>query len=75
MGGYPETEEMDFEYSSSIALPNFVRKQTALLVEEIFRGRLRLGPPAAIGPLSDLVTKLDEMDKGMIQPVPFQTIR
>lgn len=75
MGDNPEAEEMDSEHITSIVLPDFVRKQTARLAEEIFQGRLRLDPPAAIRPLSDLVTKLDEMDKGMIQPAAFQAIR
>lgn len=74
MGGNPEAEEMDFEYLSGIVLPSFIREQTTRLAEEIFRGHLRLGPPAAIEPLSDLVTKLDEMDKGTTQPAAFQAI-
>ena len=65
IGGNPEVDGTDPEYSSGTALHDFVRKQTTRFVGEIFRGRFQLDPPAATKPLSDVVTKLDEIDKGM----------
>ena len=65
IGGNPEVDRTDPGYSSGTALPDFVRKQTARLAREIFRGRFQPDPLATIKPLSDVVTKLDEVDKGM----------
>lgn len=53
------------EYPSDTVSSDFVRKQTTRFSEEIFQGRLQLDPPAATKPLSDIVTKLGEVDKGM----------
>ena len=71
MGGNPEADGTDSEYVSGTVLPDFVRKQTARFAEEIFQGHLQLDPPAATKPLSDIVTKLNEVDKGMTQSVEF----
>ena len=65
IGGNREVDGTDPEYSPGTVLPDFVRKQTSRFVKEIFQGRLQLDPPAASKPLSDVVTKLDEVDKGM----------
>lgn len=65
VGDIPETDETGPEYSSDAVLRDFVRKQTARFAEEILQGRLQLDPPTASKPLSELVTKFDEVDKGM----------
>jgi hypothetical protein len=56
VGGSPESDTV---------LRDFVRKQTSRFVEEIFQGRLQLDPSAATKPLSEVITKLDEVDKGL----------
>ena len=66
VGDNPEAGGMHPEYSSGTVLREFVRKQTTRVAEEIFQGRLQLEPSAATKPLSDLVIKLDEVDKGTI---------
>jgi len=65
VGGSPEADGTNSEHFSSTVLLDFVRRQTARFSEEIFQGRLQLDPPAATKPLSDVITKLDEVDKGM----------
>jgi len=65
IGGNLEADGTDPEHPPGTILLDFVRKQTARFAEEIFQGRLQLDPPAATKPLSDVVTKLDEVDKGM----------
>lgn len=57
---------------SDTALRDLVRKQTTRFVEEIFQGRLQLDPPAAAKPLSEIVIKLDEVDKGLDVSATFQ---
>ena len=65
IGGNPEADGTYPEYSPGTVLPDFVREQIARFAKEIFRGRLQLDPPAATKPLSDVVTKLDEVDNRM----------
>lgn len=55
-------------------LRDLVHKQTARFVEEIFQGRLQLDPPAAAKPLSEVITKLDEMDKGLAMSATFRSL-
>ena len=66
VGRDPEVGGTDSEDSSNIVLRDFVRKQTTRFSEEIFQGHLQLEPPAATRPLSDVVVKLGEVDKGMV---------
>jgi hypothetical protein len=61
IGGNPDA---DLEHPPGTVITDFVRKQIARFAKDIFRGRLQLDPPAATKPLSDVVTKLDEVDKG-----------
>ena len=65
VGGSPGADGTNSEHFSSAVLLDFVRRQTTRFSEEAFQGRLQLDPPAAIKPLSDVITKLDEVDKGM----------
>lgn len=55
----------DSEYFSGSVLHDFVRKQTTRFTEEILQGRLQLDPSTATKSLSEIVIKLDELDKGM----------
>jgi len=64
--GNPQADGADSEHFSSTILRDFVRKQTARFSEEIFLGRLQLEPPAGAECLSEVVVKLNEVDKGMI---------
>lgn len=64
MGGSPEADETDSEHFSDTVLLDFVRKQTIRFAEEIFQGRLQLDLPVATKALSDVITKLNEVDKG-----------
>ena len=59
---------------SNNILRDFVHKQTTRFVEEILQGRLQLDPPAATNHLSKIITKLDEMDKGLATTTTFQII-
>lgn len=64
-GGNPEPGGEDSEHLSGTTARDFVHKQTTRFAEEIFQGRLQLEPSAAVKPLSEVVIKLDEVDKGM----------
>lgn len=65
VGSNPEADGTDPERSPSTVLYDFVRKQITRFVEEIFQGHLQLEPSMAAEPLSGVVIKLNEVDKGM----------
>lgn len=71
MGGGLEAGGTDPD--SDAVLRGFVHKQTTRFVEEIFQGRLQLDPHTATKPLSEIVTKLDEVDKGSAISVAFHS--
>jgi len=75
VGGNLEGDGTDPKHLSGIILPDFIRKQTTRLAEETFQGRLQLDPPAATKPLSEVVVKLDSVDKGMTQSAVFYVTR
>ena len=71
VGSDPKADGTDPEHLSGAILRDFVRKQIARFAEEIFQGHLQLEPPAATKPLSEIVIKLDEVDKGMVHSTTF----
>ena len=68
------TEAGGADTGSDTVLHDFVRNQITRFVDEIFQGRLQLDPPAATKPLSEVVTKLDEVDKGLATPAAVQSL-
>lgn len=56
-------------------LRGFIHKQTTRLVEGIFHGHFQLDSSAAIRPLSEIVTRLDGVDKGPAAFIIGSTIR
>ena len=61
-------------HGSDIVLRDFVHKQTTRFAEEIFQGRLQLDHPTATKLLSEVVTKLDEVDEGLAISAALQSL-